>query len=146
MYKDSILQLIAEKAPEATSEVHLAQICNLSRPTVSKYAKALGIDVKNVGGKGKPHGTRRYELKDILEGHYPHYPTSKLKSRLVAEGYKKEVCEECGCGAVWNNKPLTLQVDHKDGDNTNHRLENLRLLCPNCHTQTSTFGSKNVKK
>lgn len=51
-------------------------------------------------------------------------------------------CEECGLGVTWNNKPLTLQLDHIDGNSDNNDVSNLRLLCPNCHTQTDTHGSK----
>lgn len=53
-----------------------------------------------------------------------------------------EYCVECGQLPVWNNKPLTLQLDHKDGNSDNNEINNLRLLCPNCHTQTDTYGSK----
>lgn len=53
-----------------------------------------------------------------------------------------EKCTLCGQGPLWNNKQLTLQVDHIDGNSDNNHPDNLRLLCPNCHTQTETFGSK----
>lgn len=53
-------------------------------------------------------------------------------------------CEVCGISA-WNNKPLTLQLDHKNGNSDDHRLENLQLLCPNCHTQTDTWCGRNKK-
>ena len=55
-------------------------------------------------------------------------------------------CSECGVGSVWNNLPLTLQLDHIDGDNHNNLPSNLRLLCPNCHSQTKTFAGKNIVK
>lgn len=51
------------------------------------------------------------------------------------------VCAECGQPPVWNGKTLTLQLDHIDGDSDNNAIENLRLLCPNCHTQTPTYGN-----
>lgn len=53
-------------------------------------------------------------------------------------------CSECEQGETWNGKPLTLQIDHIDGDSDNTRLSNCRLLCPNCHTQTETYGAKGM--
>ena len=50
---------------------------------------------------------------------------------------------ECGQASMWHDKLLTLQLDHKSGDNKDQRLDNLRWLCPNCHSQTPTFGIKN---
>ena len=55
-------------------------------------------------------------------------------------------CKECGIENLWNNKPISLQLDHINGIKTDNRLENLRFLCPNCHSQTETFGSKNIRK
>ena len=54
-------------------------------------------------------------------------------------------CKHCGIDGNWNGKPLTLQLDHVNGNNTDHRIGNLRFLCPNCHTQTKTYGSKNKR-
>ena len=54
-------------------------------------------------------------------------------------------CLHCGIGPEWNGKPITLQLDHIDGNNDDHRLENLRILCPNCHTQTDTWCARNKK-
>lgn len=56
-----------------------------------------------------------------------------------------EKCSECTLSAEWNNRPLKLQLDHIDGDRTNNKIDNLRLLCPNCHSQTSTYAGKNLK-
>lgn len=53
-----------------------------------------------------------------------------------------ECCALCKLLPVWNNRPLVLQLDHIDGNSDNYFPSNLRLLCPNCHTQTATFGSK----
>lgn len=54
-------------------------------------------------------------------------------------------CEECGITNTYNGKPIVLQCDHIDGDNDNHSLDNLRLLCPNCHSQTDTWCGRNKK-
>lgn len=68
-----------------------------------------------------------------------------LKAALLQIG-RPYVCEECKLGPTWNGKPLTLAVDHRDGDRYNHLADNLRFLCPNCHTQTDTYCSKNIKR
>lgn len=74
------------------------------------------------------------------------YQSAKLKNRLINEGIKQDICEICGCSNNWNDKPLVLQLDHINGDHSDNRLENLRILCPNCHSQTETFGNKRNKK
>lgn len=66
---------------------------------------------------------------------------SALKKRLYKLGFE-EKCLECGIGPVWNNKPITLQLDHINGIHNDHRLENLRILCPNCHSQTETYAGR----
>lgn len=55
-----------------------------------------------------------------------------------------EICRECGTGAEHNGKFLRLQLDHIDGNSDNNTVDNTRLLCPNCHSQTENFGSKGV--
>jgi hypothetical protein len=69
-----------------------------------------------------------------------------MKPRKILEtnGVDK-ICVECGIGTMWNKKPITLHVDHKDGNNKNDELTNLRYLCPNCHSQTDTYAGRNVK-
>ena len=57
----------------------------------------------------------------------------------------KNECSECGIRNLWNNKKLVLQIDHIDGNTRNNLLENLRYLCPNCHTQTETWGVLNAR-
>lgn len=67
-----------------------------------------------------------------------------LKKRLYALGVKKE-CASCGQGPEWNGKPLTLQLDHINGVHNDNRIENLAIVCPNCHSQTDTFAGKNSR-
>jgi hypothetical protein len=74
------------------------------------------------------------------------YDSSKLKKRLIEAGLKEDRCEECGIGNEWNGKPLTLQVHHINGNHRDNRIGNLQILCPNCHSQTENYGSKNIKK
>ena len=66
----------------------------------------------------------------------------QIKRLLLELNIWEQKCSICGQGPEWNHKKLTLQVDHINGDPCDHRIENLRLLCPNCHSQTETHGSK----
>jgi hypothetical protein len=69
--------------------------------------------------------------------------TNTLKVRLLREGLLVNRCYECGMEPLWQGKRLVLILDHRNGDNTDNRLENLRLLCPNCNSQQPTFAGKN---
>ena len=138
---------------------HFIDVCNTSKSmseacyklnmhfnTFKKYAKLFGCYKPNQSGKGinkKPNG-KSIPLDEILLGKHPYYQTYKLKNRLIKNGIKMNVCEICGISS-WNDKPISLELHHKDGDRTNHRLENLIILCPNCHSQTETFRAKNIK-
>jgi 5-methylcytosine-specific restriction endonuclease McrA len=64
-----------------------------------------------------------------------------LKRRLLAEGLKENRCETCGL-AVWLGEPLSMALHHVNGDGRDNRLENLQLLCPNCHSQTDNFSGR----
>jgi len=64
----------------------------------------------------------------------------QMRRYLIEKDYK---CQWCGISDIYNGKPITLQCDHIDGDSDNNKLDNLRLLCPNCHSQTETWGFKN---
>jgi len=79
---------------------------------------------------------------DILNGKHPQYGTCHLKNRLLLEGYKTNTCEICGI-SDWNGKALNMQLHHKDGNCRNHSLNNLEIICPNCHAQTDSFCGKN---
>lgn len=72
-------------------------------------------------------------------------PTDRLRRRLIAEGVKSHRCEDCG-RAEWNGQPIPLELDHVDGDRYNNLLQNLRLLCPNCHALTPTYRGRNIDR
>ena len=68
-----------------------------------------------------------------------------LRLRLIRLGLKDPVCEECGL-AEWRGRPLSLQLHHANGDGLDNRVDNLRILCPNCHSQTENWGGRNVHR
>lgn len=68
---------------------------------------------------------------------------NKTTLRKYAIQYIPYVCECCGNDGEWLGKKISLQLDHINGINNDNRIENLRFLCPNCHSQTDTFGGKN---
>jgi len=119
--------------------------------TLKKYIKKFNISITHfnpnyykISHMGEDSTIPLYE---ILDGKHPQYQTTKLKSRLLKEGLVENICDECGQCDTWNDKPLVIQLDHIDGNSMNHKKDNLQMLCPNCHTQTTTYaGRKNQTK
>ena len=92
--------------------------------------------------KGKTLGPKR-PIEDYLKEDV-RVQSFRLKNRLLAEGLKEHKCECCGI-TEWNGKPAPIELDHINGNHHDNRLENLRILCPNCHAQTDTYRGKNKK-
>lgn len=114
----------------------------LSFSTFKRYAKLFDCYKPNQGGKGTVKQFSSKKLYDILNGKYPKFQTYKLKQKLIKEGIKENKCEICGC-VDWQGKPLQMQLHHIDGNPHNHKLDNLQMLCPNCHSQTENFTARN---
>ena len=115
--------------------------------TIQRRIRELGLDTEHFLGQGWRKGSPRpvvpaRALEEILARDSP-YQSSKLKRRLIAAGYKDARCEECGL-TEWNGKPIPLELHHINGDSTDNRIENIRILCPNCHAQTPTYRGKNI--
>ena len=89
------------------------------------------------------HKTR--SLESVLVEH-SNYPRGNLKRRLMKSGLLKNECGICNLPPIWNNKKLVMVLDHINGINDDNRLDNLRLICPNCNSQMDTFAGKNCKK
>lgn len=84
-------------------------------------------------------------LEDILKENST-YNRSALKKRLIKAGLLVDVCENCGLEPLWMGQRLVLQLEHKNGVSTDNRLDNLCLLCPNCHSQTGSFAGRKLKR
>ena len=96
----------------------------------------------NIGWQSNPARKRVIPLVDILVENSTYTTIWRLKRRLLRESILKNECYLCGL-TEWNGKPITLQLDHINGVHLDHRIQNLRLLCPNCHSQTETFAGRN---
>ena len=113
--------------------------------TFKKYAIKFGCYKTNQSGKGITKIVPpKIDLQEILDGKHPHFQTFKLKNRLLKEKIIQNKCSICNI-EEWNGKKINMELDHIDGNRTNHKLENLRMLCPNCHSQTETYRAKNIK-
>jgi 5-methylcytosine-specific restriction endonuclease McrA len=109
----------------------------------------LKLDVTHFTGqghlKGKTHNwSKKTDLQEILKEN-SNYQSFKLKNRLLKEDLIENKCKLCGVGSTWNGKKLNLHLDHINGNHSDNRLENLRVLCPNCHSQTETYAGRNKK-
>lgn len=105
---------------------------------------------ENYKNMQKSLGSRVFEktipLSDILVEN-SNYSRGHLKERLIKDGILENRCSECGLSEIWNGKEIKMQLDHRNGKSNDNRLPNLRLLCPNCHSQTDNFsGKKNRTK
>lgn len=106
---------------------------------------ALGCDLEHWENRGIKESRVYSSLDDKITEQSWYINTTQLKKDLIKDGVLIEKCVECGIGPWWNYKKLELQLDHINGNNRDNRIENLRLLCPNCHSQTSTYAGKNRK-
>jgi hypothetical protein len=117
---------------------------------IKGHIKKLGIDCGHWTGqghlKGKTHNWSPAIPFEIIMVENSTYNCHKLKTRLFKASILENKCSECGLLPEWNGKPISLQMDHINGDHHDNRLENLRILCPNCHSQTDTFGTRNLKR
>ena len=138
---EDIIRACEEEVTMARAAVRVGLHYN----TFIRKAKKLNVYKPNQGARGtnKPSPKSKIPTNEILEGKHPHYQTNKLRIRLLNEGIKEEKCEVCGI-TDWNGEKLSFELDHINGIRNDHREENLRIICPNCHSQTTTYRGKNI--
>lgn len=112
------------------------------RNKVKRMIEENNISTEHFIGEKKP-AYHWPDLEEYLKLDGKRINSYKLKAKLYEAGLLKEICSECGLGPEYNGKPLTLQLDHIDGNKYNNELSNLRILCPSCHSQTDTYNGRN---
>ena len=93
-------------------------------------------------------GNSRIPLNEILVDNSKYNNNYRLKIRLIKENMLEYKCSGKNCVniGIWLGKPLSLQLDHINGINNDNRIDNLRIICPNCNAGLETFSGKNIKK
>lgn len=131
---EDVKKLIEQKRPNA----EIARFVGVKYETLKAYFAKYGINYTgNPNRKGFVHEESRVPLSKILNNEVV-YSNTSLRKRLIECGLKENKCECCGI-TDWNGKEIKFELHHIDGNHYNNNLNNLQILCPNCHSQTDTF-------
>lgn len=114
-----------------------------SSKLLKKRIQELNISTEHFSKTNYVYANKK-DLEEICIENSTYLTSSKLKKRLLKNKLLKYECSICNL-TDWLGKPISLQLDHINGINNDNRLENLRLLCPNCHSQTDTYAGKRLK-
>ena len=118
--------------------------------TLKKRLNADSIDYSHIPqgkgcNKGRKISRKKIDIKKILIKNST-FNRTHLKRRLLLEGLLKNECEICGHNGIWHGEKLVMVLDHINGVGNDNRIKNLRMLCPNCNSQTKTFAGRNKFK
>jgi hypothetical protein len=147
-------QQLREAVQNSTSIRQVLRHLNLAEAggnyqTVQQRIKQLGIDISHLEGQAWRKGSTQSvvppkSLTDLLQLNVP-CKSHILKERLIKAGFKQAQCECCG-NKEWLGNPIPLELHHVNGNRADNRLENLQLLCPNCHALTKTYRGRNIRR
>lgn len=117
--------------------------------TVKRKISELNLDTSHMTGQAWNQGEKYRQIKpkqpieEILVEHSTYVNTNYLRQRLLNEGLKEKKCECCG-NSEWMGVPIALELHHINGIKDDLRIENLQILCPNCHAFTDNYRGKNI--
>lgn len=117
---------------------------NKKSSSAKKFIDTLSENKKNSMTANAVLALIEQRKERISYGNFDDLGQKEKRERLLIE--QKFLCSECNIGLTWNNKPIKFQLDHINGNRKDETRNNLRMICPNCHSQTDTFGGKNGRK
>lgn len=131
---DMILDSLSKNYPL----FEIARKLNVKYDTLKKYLVKFNIEFKtNPNRKGFKRPNERKPLLEILNSNCSN---AAKRRRLIGDGVKEEKCEICGL-SEWMGKPIPLELHHKDFNHYNNKLDNLQILCANCHMQAHNYNN-----
>lgn len=137
-------QEIMEWIEQNQSKAFICKQLKCKPETLNGYLQKMGIDYQgNQGGKGIKHDSKYKTAIEYSQG--TNVKSYRLKEKLIRDGLKEDKCEICGV-SLWNGVKLPLELHHKDGNHYNNNLDNLQILCPNCHSIQEGNAGSNIGK
>ena len=150
MKYDWNLERIKEIIPQCINFTEVLKMLSIPRQgnnsnTLKRLLDENNIDYSHFTGRARVYNNTSTSISEYLSNRVK-ITSGKLRIKLLTEELKENKCEICGI-TKWHGKPIVCQLHHIDGNNQNNNLENLQILCPNCHSQTENYcGSANVNK
>ena len=138
-FKDN-LKVILEMIEKNEPKTSICRFLSIKQDTLNKYLKKYNIVYNgNQNRKGRPHYEQRTTYLDYVENQKS-IASSKLRQILIRDGVKDNKCECCGLNE-WMDKPIPLELHHIDENRFNNNLDNLKILCSNCHMQEHNYSN-----
>ena len=145
---DQLREAVSKSRSMRQTLIHLGLApAGANYATAKREISKLGIDISHFTGQSWRRGNKTpmwpaRPLDELLVVDSP-AKTSSIRKRLLREAKKEHRCEGCGL-SEWLGSPIPLELHHENGISNDHRLENLRLLCPNCHSRTDSYRARNI--
>lgn len=131
---------VIKAVKDATSFVEAARLCGERRTKIKEIVSELNLDISHfIVCRDRPS-----TAEDIFKIHDKRV-NQKVRRFIIENEVLDYRCSKCGIDDYWQDENLTLELDHINGNGCDNRLENLRFLCPNCHSQTDTYKGRNIK-
>ena len=135
------LDIVKEEISNGKPLMEIARDLGVKYDTLKRHLKRLDVEyATNPNRKGRPHYESRVSAMYYIENNIP-INAPKLRKKLLEEGIKESKCERCGI-TEWMGEEVPLELHHLDGNHYNNKLDNLVILCSNCHSQIHGYNKR----